>query len=150
MSSPTNNIEFPARAGRRDPVHASITHEQISELVERFYDYVREDKRLGTIFDVRIAASSDGDWQPHLNKMKKFWASVLLKTGEYKGQPVVVHNGLPDLEEADFVIWLDLFAKTVTEIMEPDARSPVFEAARRIAQSLYLARFGSAGTSLPF
>ncbi len=146
----SDNPDLSVRAERRAPVHATITQPQIDKLVEHFYENIRADSRLGPIFDVRIAQSSNGDWAPHLAKMKKFWASVLLKTGEYKGQPVVVHNRLTELREDDFAHWLKIFAKTVEEIMEPEARELVFSAARRIAQSLYLARFGSAGTAPPF
>ncbi len=142
--------KIPVFTPRRDPVHRSITRRQIDELVENFYSKVRDNERLGGIFDVRIMALNNGDWEPHLEKMKKFWASVLLKTGEYKGQPVVVHNNLPDLQETDFAIWLDLFTSTVNEVMDADARPLVIESARRIAQSLYLARFGDADTVPPF
>ena len=138
------------RPGPRDPVHPSITKDQISDLVDQFYKKIHDDERLGPIFENAINTSSDGNWQPHLEKMKRFWASVLLKTGEYKGQPVVVHNGLPDLQENDFSLWLKLFASTIEDVMEKDAQIPVYESARRIAQSLYLSRFGSAGSALPF
>ncbi len=138
------------RPSPRDPVHPSITKDQISDLVDQFYEKIRDDERLGPIFANAINASSEGNWDPHLEKMKRFWASVLLKTGEYKGQPVVVHNGLPDLQENDFSLWLKMFARTVEEVMEKDAQKPVYESARRIAQSLYLSRFGSAGSALPF
>ena len=72
---------------RRLPAHPSITPGQISDLVERFYGRVRNDERLGPIFEARV----QGEWGPHLAKMKGFWRSVLLKTGEYKGRPVPVH-----------------------------------------------------------
>ena len=143
-------LDIPVRSGPRDPVHASITKNQISDLVDQFYDKIRLDTRLGPIFETAISTSSTGDWGPHLEKMKRFWASVLLKTGEYKGQPVVVHNDLPDLHESDFPLWLNLFSQTVEEIMEDGAKKPVYESARRIAQSLFLARFGKAGSPIPF
>ncbi len=150
LVSVQKSVDFPVRAGPRDPVHPSITKDQISDLVDQFYEKIHADKRLGPIFENAIITSSDGNWQPHLEKMKRFWASVLLKTGEYKGQPVVVHNGLPDLQKNDFPLWLKLFATNVEEVMEKDAQTPVYESARRIAKSLYLSRFGSAGSALPF
>lgn len=150
MSEKTvNKSELSLRSGPRDPIHDSITKDQISNLVDQFYNKVRDNDRLGPLFQDRIDENG-GDWEPHLAKMKKFWASVLLKTGEYKGQPVVVHNGLSNLRETDFLLWLQLFHATLDEVMEPGARQPVFDNARRIAQSLYLARFGSAGTTPPF
>ena len=145
-----NHSKLSVRTGRREAVHALLSREQIDQLVENFYEKIQNDPRLGAIFKQRIDAASKGDWRPHLAKMKKFWASVLLKSGEYKGQPVVVHNGIAELRETDFKRWLALFRESVDAVIVEDARPVVIESARRIAQSLYLARFGNAGTTPPF
>ena len=123
---------------RRLPAHLSITPGQISDLVERFYGRVRDDQRLGPIFEARV----QGEWAPHLAKMKGFWRSVLLKTGEYKGRPVPVHVQIGGLENEDYIAWLGLFRETVAEVFEADARPVVIEAAERIAASLWLATSG--------
>jgi hemoglobin len=123
---------------RRLPAHPSITPAQISDLVERFYGRVRDDQRLGPIFEARV----QGEWGPHLAKMKGFWRSVLLKTGEYKGRPVPVHVQIGGLENEDYIAWLGLFRETVAEVFEADARPVVIEAAERIAASLWLATSG--------
>jgi len=119
----------------RSPVHPSITREQISDLVETFYGHVRMNPRLGPIFEARIA----GNWPPHLAKMKQFWSSVLLRTGEYKGKPVPAHARLSEVQTEDFVIWLSLFRSTVAEIFADDAQPIVIETAERIASSLWIA-----------
>ncbi len=123
---------------RRLPAHPSITPGQISDLVERFYSRVRDDQRLGPIFEARV----QGEWGPHLAKMKGFWRSVLLKTGEYKGRPVPVHVRIGGLENEDYIAWLGLFRETVAEVFEADARPVVIEAAERIAASLWHATSG--------
>jgi hemoglobin len=123
----------------RQPAHPSITPAQISNLVDTFYGRVRKDERLGPIFDQRVA----GDWTPHLDKMKGFWRSVLLKTGEYKGRPVPVHVQIGDITDAHYVRWLELFRETVAEVFEPAAQGVVIEAAERIASSLWLATSGN-------
>lgn len=129
----------PAKAPAIDrrPVHPSITAKQIFTLVENFYARVRDDKTLGPIFNKRL----EGEWEPHLDKMKCFWRSVLLRTGEYKGQPVPIHLRLKEARSEDFQVWLSLFRETVAEIFEPDAAPLVIAAAERIAQSLWLAMF---------
>ena len=123
---------------QRVPAHASITREQINELVESFYGRVQGDPRLGPVFAGRIE-----DWGPHLAKMKLFWASVLLKTGEYKGKPVPAHFAMKEVAEDDFRIWLEHFRTTVAEIFEPDARPVIIAHAERIASSLWMAMFAT-------
>lgn len=124
---------------RRLPAHPSITPGQIDVLVEGFYGRVRGDSLLGPIFEARV----QGDWAPHLAKMKGFWRSVLLKTGEYKGRPVPAHVAIGGIENEHYVRWLALFRETVAEVFEPGAQPVVIEAAERIAQSLWLATSGN-------
>ena len=56
------------RSGPRDPVHPSITKDQIGDLVDKFYEKIRDDERLGPIFENAISASSNSNWDPHLGK----------------------------------------------------------------------------------
>lgn len=137
ISYVTMNTSINARpAPARKTTHPSITAEQISTLVDDFYSKIRHDEQLGPIFGGQL----DGRWEPHLEKMKTFWRSVLLKTGEYKGQPVPVHNQIDGLKTEDFLQWLELFTQTANTTFTPDAAPLVIEAAKRIASSLWLAR----------
>lgn len=113
-----------------------ITHEQVSLLVDEFYKSIRHDVQLGPIFNKVI----DGNWDQHLEKMKSFWRSVLLKTGEYKGQPVPKHNQIVGLKSEDFQKWLELFTITTNQIFDPQTAHYVMQTAERIASSLWLAR----------
>ena len=122
--------------GERRPVHPTITSEQISLLVEEFYGKIRAHERLGMLF----ADNMERDWPEHLERMKTFWRSVLLKSGEYKGRPIPVHMKLPEIRTEDFREWLRLFDETAREVLAPGARPIVLEAAERIATSLWLAR----------
>jgi len=122
----------------RLPAHPSITPGLISDLVELFYERNQLDEHLAPIFKKHVP----GDWGPHLEIMKGFWRSVLLKTGEYGGRPVPVHVRIGGLGETEFRAWLRLFRTTVDEVFEPDARPIVVEAAERIATSLWLATNG--------
>lgn len=122
----------------RTPAHPSITRAQISALVDTFYSRVQQDERLGAVFAGRI-----DDWGPHLAKMKHFWASVLLKTGEYKGKPVPAHFVMKEVVADDFRIWLEHFRPTAREIFEPEAAEIVIAHAERIASSLWMAMFAT-------
>lgn len=130
----------------RPKAHDTITSEQISQLVDRFYEVIAVNPRLGPIFTSR----NNSNWDPHLTKMKAFWRSILLKSGEYKGQPPAVHMAISELQGNDFILWLALFEKTSADCFEPDAVPIVNEFARRIARSLWLSCFGSPFDDPPF
>ena len=105
----------------------------IAKVVETFYDRVRTHPRLGPIFDKAI----QGDWTPHLNKMKAFWSGILLHTGAYSGRPMAVHFALSDLEPAHFGEWLNLFEQTLRDIAPSEAAVDYFmEKAARIGESM--------------
>lgn len=104
----------------------------ISQLVERFYDAVRQDEFLGPIFAVHVA-----DWTPHLARMKDFWASVTLESGRFRGNPMLKHIAIGGLERPHFDRWLALWQQTISEVVFDEAAASVFRsAADRIAQSL--------------
>ena len=119
------------RIGPGEPV--GVTEAMISEVVDTFYTRVRQDEVLGPIFN-RIV----DDWPEHLAKLKDFWSSVLLMTGRFKGRPMAVHVGIPDIERSHFERWLSLFGETVTELCPPPAAAVFREKAAMIAESLQL------------
>lgn len=87
--------------------------EDIKVLVNRFYDRVREDELLGPIFNEVIRDR----WPEHLEKMHRFWQTVLLGEHTYHGSPFPPHARLP-LEKQHFERWLELFNSTVEEHFE--------------------------------
>nr|WP_051355505.1 group III truncated hemoglobin [Mesorhizobium erdmanii] len=116
---------------------AGVDRQSIDKLVREFYARVRNDERLGPIFDREISS----DWKPHLEKMTDFWCSVILKSGDYHGRPVPAHTRLRGVTEADFEIWQALFATTAAELFAPDTAAVFVARAERIAKSLRLAMF---------
>ncbi len=118
----------------------------IDRLVEDFYTKIASHPRLGPIFTTR----NHNNWQPHLAKMKLFWRSVLLKTGEYKGSPPKAHLEIGELQSTDFAIWLEMFEETSSDCFPPDAAQIANEYARRIARSLWLTCFGTPFDKPPF
>jgi hemoglobin len=73
--------------------------------------------------------------------MTDFWCSVILKTGDYHGRPVPAHLKLKDVTEADFDIWLRIFAETAAALFAPQTAAVFVDRAERIAKSLKLAMF---------
>lgn len=106
----------------------------IDRVVEAFYTRIRADDTLGPIFIARIA-----DWTPHLARMKQFWRSILLGTGEFAGNPMVKHQQIPGLDHAHFSHWLTLFYQTLHEECPQPAGAALFgQRARMIAESLLI------------
>ncbi|HET9054623.1 MAG TPA: group III truncated hemoglobin [Cyclobacteriaceae bacterium] len=86
------------------------TLHDIKFLVDSFYDKVRKDDLLADIFNTRI----EDRWPQHLEKMYRFWQTVLLEEHTYQGSPFVPHANLPVSKE-HFGQWLRLFNQTVDE-----------------------------------
>jgi hemoglobin len=109
-----------------------IDEEFVSRLVDGFYARIRADEMLGPIFAARIV-----DWEPHLNRMKSFWRSILHGSGEFAGNPMAKHLVIPGLDETHFAHWLELFFATLRDLeRDPQATHLVGTRARMIADSL--------------
>ncbi|MBC2776584.1 group III truncated hemoglobin [Parasphingopyxis marina] len=122
-----------ARARKRAEAEASgITADYIAALVDAFYARIRKDDLLGPIFARRVT-----DWPHHLDRMNRFWRSVLHNSGEFSGNPMLKHIAIPGLEERHFAHWLELFYATLRDL-EPGSAATrlVGERARMIADSL--------------
>lgn len=106
----------------------------ISNLVEHFYNAVRQDELLGPIFASRVL-----DWTPHLARMKDFWASITLESGRFRGNPMLKHIAIGELDQPHFDRWLALWRQTVGEVVSDETAASQFRsAADRIAQSLLI------------
>ena len=82
----------------------------IKLMVDTFYGKVREDEQLKDIFNTVIQSR----WPEHLEKMYRFWQTVLLDEHTYYGSPFVPHAKLP-VDATHFERWLQLFYETVDE-----------------------------------
>lgn len=113
-----------------------LTEEAIGRLVDTFYAKIRVDPELGPVFERGIA-----DWGRHLETMRRFWSSVMLTSGRYKGNPVAAHKRVHGIELQLFERWLALFAETCRELFDDELAAAFQEKAVRIADSLKLALF---------
>lgn len=84
--------------------------EDIKFLVDSFYSKVRDDDLLSGIFNNVI----QDNWPDHLEKMYRFWQTVLLNEHTYFGSPFRPHAVLP-IEKDHFNRWLELFFETLDE-----------------------------------
>lgn len=114
-----------------------VTEAQLALLVDRFYAKVRDDAELGPVFDGAIS-----DWPHHLGKMVDFWSSVMLTSGRYKGNPMMMHlKHVVRIRPEMFVRWLELWRETSHELLDQKGAAAVTAKAERIAESLQLGMF---------
>ncbi len=85
----------------------------IRSMVDTFYGKVRQDELLGGIFDGII----QDRWPEHLEKMYRFWQTVLLEEHTYYGSPFPPHLRMP-VTEVHFERWKALFNETVDSLFD--------------------------------
>lgn len=110
----------------------TFTKTDIQKLVDDFYGQIRVDPVLGPIFNQHIQ-----DWPAHLEIMVRFWSSLLLRTADFNGSPMMKHAAIPDLSAELFEHWLGLF-KTTCEQQPPELGARAWEFSQRIARSLWM------------
>lgn len=102
----------------------------ITRLVHAFYARARADWLLGPVFEAAVH-----DWDEHLETLVRFWSSVLLRAGSYRGNPMAAHRPL-GLDDQHFARWLALWDRTARDVLPPGQARHVFETAERIGRSL--------------
>jgi hemoglobin len=91
--------------------HDILNLDDVKQLVNTFYGKVREDEMLAPIFNEHI----ENRWPEHLEKMYRFWQTVLLDEHTYYGAPFPPHARLA-VKHEHFKKWLQLFNQTVDEL----------------------------------
>ncbi|MEX0883517.1 MAG: group III truncated hemoglobin [Cyclobacteriaceae bacterium] len=110
-----------------------ISIEEIRELVDTFYGKVRKDPVLAPVFEQRIG----NKWKIHLDKMYKFWQTVLLQEHTYHGSPFSPHASMP-IGEEHFERWLRLFQETLEENFTGDKAKEAQWRAQKMAEMFQL------------
>ncbi|MCC7533557.1 MAG: group III truncated hemoglobin [Bacteroidia bacterium] len=82
--------------------------EDIKLLVNTFYGKIREDDLLKDIFNNVI----QDRWPEHLEKMYRFWQTILLDEFTYSGAPFPPHASLP-VTAIHFERWVKIFNEVV-------------------------------------
>jgi hemoglobin len=112
-TSMTKNLLLSLHTMQTQPEIISI--EDIKLLVDTFYQRIQADELLGPIFNERI----QDKWPVYLEKMYRFWQTVLLGEHTYNGSPFPPHAKLP-VDNEHFAAWMALFTKTVDELFTGD------------------------------
>lgn len=88
-----------------------ITQEEIKNIVHSFYSKIQSDNLLGPIF----ADNMTEDWDHHMEKMCRFWTTVMFGVHAYKGNPLEAHQKISVINKGHFDHWLELFKETLVE-----------------------------------
>lgn len=86
------------------------TLDDIKFIVNTFYQRIQKNEVLGPIFEERIA----GRWEQHLEKMYRFWQTILFNEHTYNGAPFPPHATMP-IDERHFTIWVKTWTETLDE-----------------------------------
>ncbi|MEO8710723.1 MAG: group III truncated hemoglobin [Parafilimonas sp.] len=104
----------------------------IEQLVNRFYDKVKQDEVIGFIFNDVAKVN----WEKHLPVMYDFWENIIFLSNKYAGNPMVVHthlNSRIQLTSEYFERWLKLFREAVDELFTGNKAMHAKEKAHSIA-----------------
>lgn len=119
--------------------------EDVKLMVDTFYGKVREDSLLKDIFNNKI----EDRWPEHLEKMYRFWQTVLLNEHTYYGSPFLPHAQLP-VSKNHFNAWLNLFYETVDELFAGEKAEKAKWQGERMAEMFHAKiQYYRSNTSIP-
>ncbi len=111
-----------------------ITKENIEIMVMNFYRRVLKDDIVGPFFIAKLGDDMTNEyWEPHLELLVNFWASIALNDASYRGNPFAPHMYLGELSREVFEQWLKLFYSTLDEVYEPQVSDQFKERSSIIA-----------------
>ena len=91
---------------------------------------MRADPLLGPVFNPRV-----DDWDAHKVLMTSFWATVALRSGHYRGNPLAKHQPLP-IGGGHFQRWLALWREAADEVLDADSAALMSGYAERIGYGM--------------
>lgn len=108
------------------------TIDNIKSMVDKFYEKIRNDELLAEIFNHKI----EDRWPLHLEKMYRFWQTVLLDEHTYYGSPFAPHANLP-VSKIHFDRWLLLFYETIDRYFEGEKANKAKWQGQRMAEMFH-------------
>lgn len=114
------------------PDNTRLDSAAIAQLVDCFYDKVRQHPVIGPVFNDVVR-----DWPAHKQRLTAFWCSVALRAGTYHGNPMAVHRALP-IQGRHFDQWLTLWRATCNELLSSDDATRMIGHAENIGRGLRL------------
>ena len=115
------------------PLRDVETAADVGTVVAAFYGTIAADPVLGPFF-------AHLDMNEHVERLTRFWSSVVFSTATYKGQPLAKHFGL-GLAPGHFVAWLLRFERVVGERFAGENADRMRQRARQIA-AVFQVRLG--------
>jgi len=106
--------------------------DDIENLVNSFYEHVRNDEIIGHFFTKIVNVN----WESHLPKMYDFWESLIFTNGVYRGNPMLKHldlNKKSPLNKEHFAHWLKLWQATLTALYKGPNTNIAYAKAEQIA-----------------
>ncbi len=107
--------------------HDITTIEDIQLMVDTFYETIQQDNLIGPIFNEKI----QNRWPEHLERMYRFWQTILLEVHTYSGSPFPPHKQLP-VSKDHFNRWITLFNTTI----DANFHGPTAEEAKLRAEKM--------------
>ncbi len=114
------------------------TLDDIQAIVSHFYGTIDEDVVLGPFF-------AHLDRAEHVERLTRFWSSVVFSVATYKGQPLEKHIAL-GLAPEHFGAWLARFERTVGDRFAGENADRMRQRARQIA-AVFQIRLGLVPTT---
>ena len=133
-------VPAPSFSQKTSTMHSELNRASITTLVNDFYTDIRQESLLGPIFNGAIG----GNWETNLARMVDFWCSVMLASGEFKGNVFGKHMQIQGVEMAHFRRWFGLFETHVRRLFAPKVADEFMVVAKRIGASLQYGYFGRA------
>lgn len=104
----------------------------LSLLVNEFYDKIRSNKEIGHFFNETIQ-----DWDEHLEKLTNFWENNLFAVRKYSGNPMQAHIEVDkkfsnSITPNVFGLWLNLWFETLDELFEGENAEILKRRARKM------------------
>ncbi|WP_313455921.1 group III truncated hemoglobin [Stenotrophomonas sp.] len=114
------------------PSLALCSEEEVTRLVHDFYARVRQEPRLGPIFNAHVK-----DWDAHLAQLVDFWSAMLRGTRRFSGAPMPKHMAMDHLDRDLFDRWLVQFRLTTAESGNEAMQQLADDVARRIGDTFW-------------
>lgn len=121
--------------------------EDVSLLVNTFYENIRKDELLGPIFNKHIKGEQ---WTAHLEKLTDFWVTALFGVICFKGNPTLAHKKVDEnlnhtIAQAHFERWVNLWHNTIDLLFI----GKLAERAKRASKSMAIGQFKAINSFRP-
>ena len=113
--------------------------EDVSLLVNVFYDRIRENELLGPIFNLHI---KEEQWPDHLEKLTDFWVTALFGIVCFKGNPTIAHKTVDynlnhTIAQYHFEQWVSLWHSSIDSLFEGQLANRAKKTSENMARGQY-------------